>query len=154
MKSKLIQILSIAFLYTMCVTSYASPYCIKTEHNSFFCKVPPLPEPPNKTYQIKYIEEKENGETYCYPQEFQVKVTRDRITYITKNKYWNCRYDGMIDRHGKKITSKADPHEIYFFCYTLTTSGVKLYVSESKCVKYNGVFYYMLIFDGQVNYAL
>lgn len=95
---------------------------------------------PYRTYSIRFIEEKND----LYNKEMTLKFTETKIFYFERDAYWNHKYTGIIrDSNG--------------FCYhrfILPSTGSVVLVSDSKIMKIDNLFYYIIILNGQYHYAL
>lgn len=102
---------------------------------------------PNKNYTVKYIEDKSGD---CYPMNINIKVTPTKIyaeNTSSGSKYWDCQYLGKIEKTDKGVT-------FYYHKYYLTNKQVYFIISDDKIMKYRGTFYHIILFDGEIQYAL
>ncbi len=103
-------------------------------------------ESPFRTYYAKYIYR--NGETR--PSESIVTVTPDNI-YVDRNgekkNFW-CTYKGVVTH------KESDNVSFNYHHFHLYKKDINLLVSERKIMKNNGVFYYIIIIDNQIQLAL
>lgn len=115
---------------------------------------PIITDPPGyeskSSYVVKYITYNANGRTALSPVNMPLETTPTRITvYNTQKgkKYWEVNYHGLVN------LSKYD--NFRFHKYYLKNKGVYFYISESRIFSGpNNQKYYMIDFDGEIQFAL
>ena len=78
-----------------------------------------------------------------------IKITHSGIRVSNTNqgvKTWEAKYQGPI-----RLTNAGGSERFHNFY--LTNQRVEFSISDRAIVKYNGKWYYMIIFDGQVQLA-
>lgn len=102
------------------------------------------------TYRVKYTTYDYYGKTALSNADITLNISNTRITaYNTKNgtKYWDVKY------LGKTKLSKYNNFE--FHKYYLTNKHVYFYISDKKVFSGpNNLKYYMIDFDGEIEFAL
>ncbi len=84
-----------------------------------------------------------------YPIYNPIKITHSGIRVSNTNqgvKTWEAKYQGPI-----RLTNAGGSERFHNFY--LTNQRVEFSISDRAIVKYDGKWYYMIIFDGQVQLA-
>lgn len=101
---------------------------------------------PYGDYIVRYIVT--NATTY-YQIYNPLKITHMGIRVENTNagvKVWEAKYQGPI-----RLTNQGGSERFHNFY--LTNQHVEFNISDRKCVQYKGEWYYIIIFDGQVQLA-
>lgn len=101
---------------------------------------------PYGDYIVRFIVT--DAETY-HPIYNPLKITHAGIRVENTNsgtKYWYAKYQGPI-----RLTNRGGSERFHNFY--LTKQHVEFNISDRKCAKYNGKWYYIIIFDGQIQLA-
>ena len=101
---------------------------------------------PYGDYIVRYIV---MDATDYYPVYNPIKITHMGIRVENTNagvKTWEAKYQGPI-----RITNKGGSERFHNFY--LTNQYVEFNISDRKCAHYNDKWYYIIIFDGQVQLA-
>lgn len=101
----------------------------------------------NRSYNVKFLMTS-SGDLIA--TNFILKVSGNEILYtkngVTKN--WDVKYEGEVTQNEQQGVS------FKYYNYLLSQQNKNLYISTYKSIKHNGVFYYVLIIDGQKQLAL
>lgn len=102
------------------------------------------------SYVVKYITYNINGKAVLNPVNISLEISPTRITIynIQKGKkYWDANYYGLV--------SLSKYNNFRFHKYYLKNKKVYLYISESRIFSGpNNLKYYMIDFDGEIQFAL
>ena len=103
-----------------------------------------------KSYVIKFTTFESQGKTVLKPVNMPLEITNNRITvYNTRSgtKYWEVKYLGT-----EKMSRY---HNFEFHKYYLINKRVYFYISVKRIFTgVDNLLYYMIEFDGEVEFAL